>query len=96
MILTHLEDNRKYDDDYIIKIPKSLYNDDDAIFTVINDIDSYGPGRKGFLIIDEPHKYLNKLVEFYGNPPPDVDSNSFKTFTKYEDSASNKIFSGFL
>jgi len=90
MILTHLEDNNIYDDDYIIKIPKDLYENGEIITIVLNDIENYGSNRRGTLIIDKPYKYLNKLKEFYGGFPSDVDGNNVDICIPFEDSASNK------
>jgi len=90
MILTYLEDNRPHDDYYIVKIPRKLFENDDIIRIIKDDINSYGTNRRGTLIIDEPHKYLNKLYDFYGYYPRDVDVVNANSCTPFEDSASNK------
>ena len=96
MILTHLEDNNIYDDDYIIKIPKDLYENGEIITIVLNDIENYGSNRRGTLFIDKPYKYLNKLKEFYGGFPSDVDGNNVDICIPFEDSASIRIFLNIL
>jgi len=88
MILTHLDDETYYNDNYIIKIPKDLYENDEVIVTILSDIDSYGTNWEGTLTIDEPHKYLNKLKNFYGGCPPDVNSRNVNMCIPFEDSAS--------
>lgn len=90
MRFVRLTDKNTYDDDYIIKLPYDLLNNEECMKIITKDIEHYGLDKKGTLIIDEPYIYLETLANFYGSYPPDVDVFGVKAMKPYEDMIINK------